>query len=115
MVCNCCKSLDLGRLLNAETVPHHSNFKELQACYSTEDCPLCAWVIEGLEDDFQREGLESSCYDEAEVCCYVPPYSLDARDDVETWRGISEVVFKVDGLPKCWVKVELFVARGNID
>ena len=115
MACSCCRSLELSRLLNGEKVQHHLSFKDLEAC-SRKDCPLCVWVKEGLGEKLQRDGVERSDYEEAIVYCYVPPYILNARNNVEAWHGFSKVAFATDirhSKSNYDFVVELFVAQGK--
>ncbi|KAH8591318.1 heterokaryon incompatibility protein-domain-containing protein [Bisporella sp. PMI_857] len=122
MACDCCKSLEIGRLLNADIVPHHSSFNELEACCSTEDCcPLCDCILQQFEAKIHQRRIEPDRYNKAKVLYCIPRYAWERRDEVEIWHGVSEVDFFVDAQEdgrydkpgRISARVELFVARGS--
>jgi hypothetical protein len=117
MACDCCKSIDLDRLIKGEIVAHHATFRELSVCYGETDCQMCGWIKCDLEEGSQRDGIRSSLYEDARIIYSIPSYSLAQFSSVESWHGISVVLFKLD-MPgryfgKYFASLELFVDRGN--
>jgi hypothetical protein len=111
MACNCCRSIDLNRLINGERIAHHPTFTELHVCSSAGDCRVCVWMASGLEKRFNDEEIRPEVYNTAEVYC-----CLGVAGVVETC-GISEVFFCADigHLPRFTfsARVDIFVSQGN--
>jgi hypothetical protein len=67
MTCNYCASIDVEKWIGHRKFPHHSAFKELEACAAGSKCHLCEFIAHDLKKEYYLDGLQSSDYGEAKI------------------------------------------------